>query len=78
MRANPGGVSEIGVVMPISRARVMMAGRLYQQQVAPEDEGVLFTVDLDAGPMLLHTWFDDDNRQPICGAYYVYVERIDG
>jgi len=72
------GQLEEGVALPISRARVMIAGRLHQQQVQLEDECVSFTVNLDAGPFLLHTWFDDDNRQPICGAYYVYVERIDG
>jgi len=24
---------------------------------------------------LLRTWFDDECNQPICGAYYVYVEQ---
>ncbi len=42
-----------------------------------EDEAAVFTVQLDAGPTLLHTWFDDERNQPICGAYYVYVCRIE-
>lgn len=35
----------------------------------------MFTVPLKAGPALVHTWFDDDLNQPLCGAYYVHVKR---
>ena len=42
---------------------------------APGQGSATFTVQLDAGPTLLHTWFDDARDQPLCGAYYVYVER---
>ena len=43
------------------------------------DEGAThasFRTHLDAGPLLLHTWFDDAGNQPLCGAYYVYVEKL--
>ena len=55
---------------------MVIARQEYAQQVAPGQLGASFEVDLDAGPTLLHTWFDDQRMQPICGAYYVYVERL--
>ena len=39
-------------------------------------EAATFTMHLEAGPVLLHTWFDDERRQPLCGAYYVYARRV--
>jgi hypothetical protein len=70
------GYLEAGVVMPIARARMMIARQWYTQPVAPDDEAAVFTVPLKAGPTLLHTWFDDARNQPLCGAYYVYVTRL--
>ena len=64
-----------GIALPIARARVLIGGRFYARPVEPDDQGVVFTVDLEPGPTLLHTWFDDERNQPICGAYYVYVTR---
>jgi hypothetical protein len=45
-------------------------------EVSATDKSVIFTVELNEGPITLHTWFDDKDRIPICGAYYVYVKRI--
>ncbi|MBN1582106.1 MAG: hypothetical protein JXA89_15490 [Anaerolineae bacterium] len=47
------------------------------QPVEPGAKAAVFTVPLKAGPTLLHTWFDDARQQPLCGAYYVYVSRLD-
>ena len=65
-----------GRAMPISRARLMIGRSTHVQDVEDADAEARFTVDLEEGPTLLHTWFDDDNGQPICGAYYVYVRRL--
>jgi hypothetical protein len=54
----------------------MVGGRTYVQAVGEGADGASFTVELAAGPTLLHTWFDDEHNQPICGAYYVYVTRM--
>ena len=70
------GEAEAGVALPITRARLMIGRKTEVQSVAPDDEAALFTVALGAGPTLLHTWFDDEQAQPICGAYYVYVARV--
>jgi hypothetical protein len=71
------GYLEEGFALPITRARMLIARQQYTQPVQPGDEAAVFTVPLEAGPTLLHTWFDDAPKQPICGAYYVYVERLD-
>jgi hypothetical protein len=55
----------------------MVDRQLHTQPVNPGDAAAVFTLSLKAGPTLLHTWFYDARKQPICGAYYVYVERLD-
>ena len=64
-----------GTVLPIARARVLIGRETHVQELGPDAQSARFTVNLKAGPALLHTWFDDARGQPICGAYYVYVER---
>ena len=66
-----------GFALPIARARIMIARQMYAQPVEAGRNAATFRVQLDAGPTLLHTWFDDARGQPICGAYYVYVSRLD-
>lgn len=68
------GALEEGVALPIARARMLLDGHFHEASVGEDDREVSFSVELEAGPTLLHTWFDDDTLQPICGAYYVYVE----
>jgi arylsulfatase A-like enzyme len=65
-----------GVALPIAQARVLIGGQMHTQPVGPADEAASFCVNLAAGATLLHTWFDDEDNQPICGAYYVSVERM--
>ncbi|MFH1572273.1 MAG: arylsulfatase, partial [Gemmatimonadota bacterium] len=64
-----------GVALPIARARILVARQRQAVDLTPADDAATFNVHLDAGPTLLHTWFDDDRGQPLCGAYYVGVER---
>ena len=71
------GSLEAGVALPIARARLMIERRRHTVAVEPGDQTAEFTVQLNAGPTLLHTWFDDAQGQPLCGAYYVYVSRLD-
>lgn len=69
------GVLEPGVAYPITRARININGIRKAKDVKPGDKAARFTVHLKPGPVRLHTWFDDDRRQPIFGAYYVYVNK---
>jgi len=66
-----------GFALPIARARLLIERRQHIQSVEPDDDAAVFTVQLNAGPTLLHTWFDDARNQPLCGAYYVHVSRLD-
>lgn len=66
-----------GVALPIHRARIMVDRIMQQQAVTAEMECAIFEQELTPGRVLLHTWFDDEREQPICGAYYVSVELID-
>ncbi|MBS3763699.1 MAG: arylsulfatase [Planctomycetes bacterium] len=64
-----------GVPLPIARARMLVNGTWHKQDLEDDAESAVFSVELEAGPTLLHTWFDDEWGQPLCGAYYVYVTR---
>lgn len=47
-------------------------------EVSPDDKSVTFSVELDKGPIALHTWFrEDKGKVAYCGAYYVYVKKLD-
>jgi arylsulfatase len=69
------GRLEPGVALPIARARLFIQGMKFRNKVSPGDAEAVFTVELSAGPAMLHTWFDDERGEPLCGAYYVYVTR---
>ncbi len=69
------GVYDEGVAMPIHRARIRIGPQQCARTVGAEDEAAVFSLQLEPGPVLLHTWFDDERHQPLCGAYYVYVSR---
>lgn len=71
------GEADEGIALPIASARMMIGGDMHTQPLSADDYAAHFTIELDAGPTRLHTWFDDDRNQPICGAYYVYVERLE-
>ncbi|MBT3380812.1 MAG: arylsulfatase [Lentisphaerae bacterium] len=70
------GDLEAGKALPIAQARLFIDAKRLAQPVAAGDKAAVFTVNLDAGPVLLHSWFDDASNQPICGAYYIYVNRL--
>ncbi len=66
-----------GVAMPIARARIVIDRVEHNCTTGLGDQAATFTVQLNAGPCLLHTWFIDEQGQSLGGAYYVYVTRED-
>ena len=66
-----------GFALPITQARLMIEQCRHTAPVKPGDEAAIFQIELRAGQTLLHTWFDDKRKQPLCGAYYVYIKRLD-
>lgn len=69
------GTLDPGVALPIARARILVGDIYKVLQVKPGAPSASFSLSLKKGPVRLHTWFDDPQRQAICGAYYVYVAR---
>ena len=68
-----------GKSFPIAYAKIFLKGEagefMRRKKVGQDDQGCTFTVDLEKGPVALHTWFDDENNNSLSGAYYVYVTR---
>lgn len=64
-----------GVALPVRRARIAIAGREAEGQIAPQADRVAFTLRLPAGGTHLQTWFDLEDGGSL-GAYYVYVEQV--
>ncbi|QDH81305.1 arylsulfatase [Echinicola soli] len=73
------GSVDSGRSFPIAYARIFLKGEagefMRRKKVSSSDQGSQFTVNLEKGPVALHTWFDDKNGNNIVGAYYVYVEK---
>jgi len=65
-----------GEALDVATARMQVGdGPVRRRKVGPEAKAATFTVQLEAGPTRLYTWFDDSHRQAVVGAYYVYVRR---
>lgn len=69
------GQYHAGPALPIASAKLKVGDQ--ERTAAPQADGrcVKFELTLKPGPVELQTWFLDADRKPICGAYYVYVER---
>ena len=66
-----------GRAIPLVSARLRVADYDGTQPIAPGDKFAAFTVDLQAGETLAQTYLYDAEGRDI-GAYYVYVERVEG
>ncbi len=64
-----------GVALPVTGARIQVGRETQSKTVEERDSGIRFTFQLEKGPVRLYTWFDRAFRDPISGAYFVYVTR---
>lgn len=71
------GVYPPGQAFPIASARIKIGD--VQKDSTPSDDGtsIRFTAELTEGDVELRTWMLDNNGSEICGAYYVYVQRLE-
>lgn len=69
------GIYQAGEPLPIRAARLRVGDQELSSPVHDTDKAVCFRLQLNEGPIELQTWFEDTQRQEICGAYYVYVHR---
>ncbi|MCE9553567.1 MAG: arylsulfatase [Planctomycetes bacterium] len=67
-----------GKALPIAAAKVKIGSFQAEQQVGKDDQQATFTAELPAGRTQVFTWFLDASGKPLCGAYYVSIERIRG
>jgi arylsulfatase A-like enzyme len=70
------GIYVEGVTLPIAHARIRVGNEQHDQAIAENAKSAAFEIDLKAGPTTLQTWFDDEARNALCGAYYVYVRKL--
>ena len=64
-----------GNALPITEARIEIGPHDQRQSVQSADKGITFTLDLEAGPTHLQTYFGNEDQTSL-GAYYVYIERV--
>ncbi|MBN2578334.1 MAG: arylsulfatase [Pirellulales bacterium] len=65
-----------GKALPIAQARLRVGKHDVKTAVVPGDKKATFTVELPKGDTTLQTWFYDADGKELCGAYYVYVRRL--
>jgi arylsulfatase len=64
-----------GRAVPIREARIQIGEVL---EILPAPSGIIsvsFSVVLTEGKQVLQTWFQDEQGEPLCSAYYVMVEN---
>jgi len=66
-----------GVALPIHRAGIRVDTFEASKIIEAADQSVVFQADLEPGDIILEAWFEDENAEVICGAYYVFVTRLD-
>jgi len=54
---------------------VSVGNQEFDRAAAIDAVAVSFPVTLKAGRTTLHGWFSDDQKTPVCGAYFAYVTR---
>lgn len=69
------GVYERGTSLPIASARLQVGEQSTEATQAEDHQSFHVTLPLEPGPTTLTATFLDNDGKPICGAYYVYVER---
>jgi hypothetical protein len=64
-----------GTSLPIHRANLRIGVQEYSTLVNENDYSANFNIYLPEGKNFLQTFFYNDKRDQICGAYYVYVTK---
>lgn len=70
------GVYGPGTALPIRSARIQIGDHELASKTSDDTKGVAFRVTLPQGPTTLQTWFCNGEGEEICGAYYVYVQKL--
>ncbi len=71
--SNPKALFEYQEIRP-DKVRVRLFDKIIEKEISPEDEKVVFELDLEPGKTMLNTHFIEENET--YGVYYTYVEYI--
>ena len=66
-----------GKALPIASGKLKIGDREFSSEPESNELSIRFSADLTKGDTTLQTWFLDESGREICGAYYVYVERLE-
>jgi hypothetical protein len=66
-----------GVALPIAKASLEIGGQSRSLDLSHDATSAIFRVKLSRGPTQLRTTFSDAGGNPLLGAYYAYVHRLD-
>jgi hypothetical protein len=72
-----GNITPPGKALPISRAKLTIAGLERESSTGPEEREAKFTLPLKAGRTQLQAWFQDADGHDLCGAFYARVRRVE-
>lgn len=64
-------------VIPATAVRLKVGSIIREADIEADDAAKNFTVDLKAGPAQVEAWLLDETGKELCGAYYVYVKKLD-
>jgi arylsulfatase A-like enzyme len=64
-----------GISIPIHSARLKAGTEEKSVKISENDVAANFTFNLEKGDIEIQSWFDDENGEPILGAYYMYVNK---
>lgn len=65
-----------GVALPINMARLRVGLKSESIGVTAQDQAATFRLALDRGKTELEGLFLNEDNKPICGAFFVYVQRM--
>ncbi len=71
------GILQEGKALPIRGARIRIGGQTQSRIVSDADKAAVFRIELSPGPAELETAFLSADEEELCGAYYVYLKRIE-
>jgi arylsulfatase A-like enzyme len=64
-----------GVSFPIHSASLRVGNEEKLIDISEQDVAASFSFDLEKGNIEIQSWFNDENGEPILGAYYMYVNK---
>ena len=70
------GVLTDGPAWPVASAKIRVGDIEQRSDVSDDASSVRFELSLPIGRTTMQTWFNDSAAKPICGAYYVNVDRL--